>query len=107
MNNNLKFENVLTLLIVLLTYIFLGYAYYVTTDATIRGVILTAVIANAGLVLNWRYGSSKSSANKDATIQSLQENANQPTIVAKTATVENAEVLNSEKTTVTNQTPQE
>lgn len=98
-----KFEDTLAYMIVIFTYIFLGYAYYVTTDATIRGVILTAVIANAGLVLNWRYSSSKSSANKDATIQSMQETIkNQPTtIAAKTATVENAEVLNSEKTIVT------
>lgn len=94
----LKFENTLLLLVILLSYTFLGYAYYITTDATIRGVILGAVVASLNTVMQWRFGSSKSSANKDAIIGKMQEDAT--TIKTDTTTVQNAEVVNSENTTI-------
>lgn len=72
----LLFDNVLLLTIILLSFIFLGYAYYVTEDATMRGVILGAVISSLTTVLNWKFGSSTGSVNKDKTIQSLQESYN-------------------------------
>lgn len=68
----IKFENVLLLTIVLLAFVFLGYAYYVTDDKTMRGVILGAVIGSMTTCINFRFGSSKSSQVKDDTIKSLQ-----------------------------------
>lgn len=91
----LKFDNTLLLTIILLSFAFLGYAYYVTTDDTMRGVILGAVISSLTTVLNWKFGSSKSSANKDETIKHLQNTANTTTVKTDNVNTENIETVNA------------
>lgn len=90
----LKFDNSLLLTIILLSFAFLGYAYYVTTDDTMRGVILGAVISALTTVLNWKFGSSKSSANKDETIKHLQDNTH-TTVKTNNVNTENIETVNA------------
>lgn len=92
-----SFENTLLLIIILLSFAFLGYAYYFTNDATMAGMILQAVIFSLTTVLNWKYGSSKSSSTKDDTIKSMQESAaNAPTTIkAEQVTAENIETVNT------------
>lgn len=98
---NIKFESVLIVVILLISYCFLSYAYYVTTDATMRGLILGAVITTLTTVINWKFGSSKSSAAKDETIKSLQEAINQPSVVkAETVNADNVDTINTNTTNV-------
>ena len=92
-----QFENLLLLIIILLSYVFLAFAYYTTHDLTIRGVILASIIGTLGIATNWRFGSSKSSSNKDETIKSLQSNANNPTkIETEVVNTENIETVNAD-----------
>lgn len=95
---DLRFENALLLIIILLSFIFLSYAYYVTTDATMRGVILGAVITAMNTSINWRFGSSKSSQTKDDTIKSLQtvNRDIEPTIKADVVNTDNVETVNTQ-----------
>jgi hypothetical protein len=90
-----SFENTLLLIIVLLSYIFLAFAYYTTGDLTIRGVILAAIIGTLGIATNWRFGSSKSSAVKDDTIELLQDGTNSTTINTPAVNTENIETVNT------------
>jgi hypothetical protein len=97
--NPSKKDNILVLIIAL-CFSFLFYAYYTSTDATVRVQILTAVLAILVTVVNWKYGSSKSSANKDETIRALQEDINKPTVKADTVNAENVENVTTTTTNV-------
>jgi len=78
-----------------LSYLFLAFAYYTTHDLTIRGVILASIIGTLGIATNWRFGSSKSSSNKDDTIKSLQESKNKGIVNTDSVNIENIEAVNT------------
>ncbi len=92
--DSVKFDNSLLLIIIILSFVFLAYAYYVTEDPTMQGVILGAVISALTTVLNWKFGSSNSSAKKDETIKSMQNN-NNSNIITDTVNTENVETINA------------
>lgn len=96
---SVKNDNILVLIIVF-CFAFIFYAYYTAADDTIRVQIITAVLTILGVVVNWRYGSSKSSSNKDETIRALQEDMNKPTVNADTVNAENVENLTTTTTNV-------
>lgn len=102
-DTTIKFENVLLLVIILLSFTFLGYAYYVTSDSTMRGVILGAVITALNTSINWRFGSSKSSQTKDEAIKTLQvaaANIPQTTIKTDTVNADNVDTVNTNTTNI-------
>ncbi len=84
--------------IILGSFIFYGFIlwFYVQNklgESNYISQILTALIALDSLVLAYYFGSSKSSASKDATIKSMQENAANPNLVDTTI---KADVVNTD-----------
>lgn len=65
-------DHVLVLIIVL-SFLFAFYAYYSSTDVTLRTQIITAILAILGTVIGYRYGSSRNSAKKDEIIQQMND----------------------------------
>lgn len=103
MDDKTRAENRILVLIICLSFAFLLFAYITNEDLTVRVQIITAVIAILGIAVNWRFGSSKSSANKDETIKSLQAaQSQQPTVVADTVQTDNVETINTNTTNVSN-----
>lgn len=85
-----KNDNIL-ILIITLCFVFIFWAYGTTEDLTVKVQIITAVLAILSITVNWRYGSSKSSMNKDETIKQLQEENKTPTVKTDTLNAENIE----------------
>jgi len=86
-----------------MSFTFLGYAYYVTSDPTMRGVILGAVVTAMNTSINWRFGSSKGSQTKDETIKSLQGVANNndnPIIKTDVVNTDNVDTVNTNTTNI-------
>lgn len=73
MGTKSKSESIILIVIISYCFCFLFYAFVTTKDLTVRGVIITAVVATLTTVTQWRFGSSKSSASKDETIRSMQD----------------------------------
>lgn len=86
-----KNDTVILLVVVCLCFVFLFYAFISTNDLTIRGVIITAVIATLTTAVQWRFGSSKSSASKDETIKALQDEK-RSSVVGETVDTQNITV---------------
>ena len=103
MQPNSKNDNLL-ILVIILSFAFLFYAFYSTVELTIKSQIITAVISTLALVVGWRWGSSKSSSNKDEIINQLQKESNTTTVQADTVNAKNIEVANSENINLTPKT---
>lgn len=82
--NKTNFIDKLAAIVIAISFIFYGAILYFYIqhkglgESNYLSQILTAVISMDTLVLAYYFGSSKSSANKDATIKSLQDNVVNP-----------------------------
>src|SRR4051812_38679133 len=92
MERKTKNETIILVLIISYCFSFLFYAFITTNDLTVRGVIITAVVATLTTVTQWRFGSSKSSASKDETIKSMQQDKKSGSVVGETVETQNITV---------------
>ena len=103
------FREILTLIIVMLSFIYFAFVLFVPVSATYVSQIITAIVAMIATVFGFHYGSSTSSQKKDEIIAKMQSDANPPVIVANAESVttkadvvntNNVETLNTQTTNV-------
>lgn len=93
-----SFMDIMAITVLILSFVYFFVVYFFKNpiaDSNFTTQIVTAVIAMDMLVLSFYYGSTKASANKDATILEQAQANNQQTVKAEVVNTENIETVNT------------